>query len=167
MEDLFNPILYGSIQTHSRTPPRRRASRITKVISSKYRALRLAMRFIPKKIALEVTPERLRKIESDKKRAQDQARLRLEQAFEIQKQLDGQVIPFTLKGKGTKVFGGLAEREIGTRINEKYGIHFSRNKISNSQTRLISKQQVHTLSIHITRDTLAKVIVEVTIGIES
>jgi hypothetical protein len=35
-----------------------------------------------------VTPDRLKKIEADKKRAQDQARMRLEQAFEIQKILE-------------------------------------------------------------------------------
>ena len=54
---------------------------------------------IPKKIAKEVTKDRLQKIENDKKRAQDQARIRLEKAFEIQKILDGQKIEFTLKGK--------------------------------------------------------------------
>ncbi len=43
---------------------------------------------IPQKIVREITPDRLLKIESDKKKAQDQARVRLEQAFEIQKQLE-------------------------------------------------------------------------------
>ena len=43
---------------------------------------------IPKKIAIEVTPERLKKIAQDKKRLQDQARERLEKAFEIQKTLE-------------------------------------------------------------------------------
>lgn len=52
---------------------------------------------IPQKIVREVTPDRLEKIELDKKRAQDQARFRLEQAFEIQKTLEGQVLEFTLK----------------------------------------------------------------------
>lgn len=60
---------------------------------------------IPKKLAKEVTPERMRQIESEKKRSADQARMRLEQAFDIQKELDGQVIEYTLKGKGEKVFG--------------------------------------------------------------
>lgn len=59
---------------------------------------------IPRKIALEVTPERLKKIENDKKRAQDQARERLEKAFEIQKTLDGQEFSFAMKGKGDKIF---------------------------------------------------------------
>lgn len=62
---------------------------------------------IPQKLAREVTAERLKKIANDQKRAQDQARMRLEQAFEIQKMLDGQEITFTLKGKGGKVFGGI------------------------------------------------------------
>ena len=60
---------------------------------------------IPKGMVREVTPERLKKIEQDKKKMQDLARARLEQAFDIQKQLDGKELGFTLKGKGTKVFG--------------------------------------------------------------
>ncbi len=39
-------------------------------------------------MAREVTPDRLKKIEADKKKSQDQARQRLEQAFEIQKKLE-------------------------------------------------------------------------------
>ena len=54
---------------------------------------------IPKKIAIEVTPERLKKLEQDKKRAQDQARERLEKAFDIQKTLENQEFHFSLKGK--------------------------------------------------------------------
>jgi large subunit ribosomal protein L9 len=75
---------------------------------------------IPKGIAREVTPERLKKIEADERKAQDQARLRLEQAFEIQKQLDGQTIEFILKGKNGKIFGGLNEHEIGSKIQQKF-----------------------------------------------
>lgn len=54
---------------------------------------------IPKKLAKEITAERMKQIEVEKKRSADQARMRLEQAFDIQKQLDGQKIEFTLKGK--------------------------------------------------------------------
>jgi ribosomal protein L9 len=50
-------------------------------------------------MAREITPDRLKKIEIDKKKAQDQARERLEKAFEIQKELDGQVLEFSLRGK--------------------------------------------------------------------
>ena len=60
---------------------------------------------IPKGIAKEITDERMKKIEADKKRTQDQARTRLEKAFEIQKSLDGQRISFILKGKNGKIFG--------------------------------------------------------------
>ncbi len=51
---------------------------------------------IPKWIAREVTPDRLAKLEADKKKTQDQARKRLEQAFEIQKILEWQVFEFSL-----------------------------------------------------------------------
>ena len=54
---------------------------------------------IPKKLAREITPDRLKQIEIEKKRLALQARERLEKAFEIQKILDGQKLEFTLKGK--------------------------------------------------------------------
>ncbi len=54
---------------------------------------------IPKKLAREITPDRLKQLEVEKKRSADQARLRLTEAFSIQKRLDGQSLEFTLKGK--------------------------------------------------------------------
>lgn len=59
---------------------------------------------IPKKIARAVTPEQLKLIEEKAKRTQDQARMKLEKAYEIQKLLDGQSVSFTLSGKNGKVF---------------------------------------------------------------
>lgn len=52
---------------------------------------------IPKCLAKEVTAERMKQIDAERKRSADQARMRLLQAFDIQKQLDGQTIEFTLK----------------------------------------------------------------------
>lgn len=52
---------------------------------------------IPQGIAREITPDRMKKIEADAKKSKDQARVRLEKAFEIQKELDGQELEFTLK----------------------------------------------------------------------
>ena len=118
---------------------------------------------IPKWIAKEVTTERLKKIEADKKRAQDQARIRLEQAFEIQKNLDGQRISFKLKGKNGKIFGGLDEHAVGSKVNEKFGIHFEKQDIKLPNKTHIKTAGEHLVYIHITRDTLAKIIVEVTV----
>ena len=119
---------------------------------------------IPWGIAREVTPDRLAKIESDKKRAQDQARMRLEQAFEIQKQLEWQVLEFSLRGKGKKVFGGLDEHSIGTRIVEKYKIKFEKKDIKLPNNLHIKTAGRHMVYLHITRDTLAKIFIEVTIN---
>ncbi len=118
---------------------------------------------IPKWIAKEVTAERLKKIEADKKRSQDQARIRLEQAFEIQKNLDGQRIVFILKGKNGKIFGGLDEHAVGGKVNEKFGIHFEKQDIKLPNKTHIKTAGEHLVYIHITRDTLAKIIVEVTV----
>jgi large subunit ribosomal protein L9 len=119
---------------------------------------------IPKKMAREVTPERLRLIAEKEKRAKDQARERLEKAFEIQKMLEGQILEFTLKGIGTKVFGGLDEHAIATRVNEKFGIHFEKNDIKLPNKTHIKKSGTHLVYLHITRDTMAKIVVEVTVS---
>lgn len=116
---------------------------------------------IPKKMAREITPERLKQIAEKEKRAKDQARERLEKAFEIQKMLDGQKFEFTLKWVGTKIFGGLDEHAIATRVNEKFGIHFEKNDIKLPNKTHIKKTGTHLVYIHITRDTMAKIIVEV------
>ena len=118
---------------------------------------------IPKWMAREITPDRLAKIEIDKKRAQDQARQRLEQAFEIQKILDWQEFEFSLRGKGTKVFGGLDEHTISTRILEKFDIKFEKKDIKLPNTTHIKTAGRHMVYLHITRDTLAKVFIEVKI----
>lgn len=118
---------------------------------------------IPKWLAREITAERMKKIQNDEKKAKEQARMRLEKAFDIQKMLDGQVLEFSLKGKGTKVFGGLGEHEIGTRIREKYGIDFEKRDIRLPNKTHIKMAWTHLVYLHITRDTLAKVIVEVSI----
>lgn len=116
---------------------------------------------IPKKLAREVTAERLKKIAWDQKRAQDQARLRKEQAFEIQKMLDGQEMSFSLKGKGGKVFGGLGVHEIIHAIHQKYGIHFEKKDVKLPGKAHIKTTGRHLVYIHITHDTLAKIFVDI------
>lgn len=116
---------------------------------------------IPRKIALEVTPERLKKIENDKKRAQDQARERLEKAFEIQKTLDGQEFSFAMKGKGDKIFWGLGEHEIISAISKKFGIHFEKRDVKLPNKTHIKTVGRHLVYLHITHDTIAKIFVTV------
>lgn len=103
----------------------------------------------------------MKKIESDKKRAQDQAHMRLVKAFEIQKELDGQSISFVLKGKNGKIFGGLDEHAIGSKVNEKFGIAFEKQDIKLPNKTHIKTTGTHLVYLHITKDTLAKIIVEV------
>ncbi len=117
---------------------------------------------IPKKIACEVTPERLKKITQDKKRTQDQARKRLEEAFDIQAKLDGQELHFALKWKWTKIFGGLGEHEIIKEIDKKFGIHFEKKDIKLPSKTHIKTTGRHLVYAHITHNTIAKIFVEVT-----
>lgn len=119
---------------------------------------------IPKWLGREITKERLEKLANDKKRDQDRARERLEKAFEIQKILEGQTLSFTLAGKNGKVFGGLDEHAIGKRVNEKYGISFEKNDIRLPNKTHIKTAGTHLVYLHITKDTMAKIIVEVGIS---
>jgi large subunit ribosomal protein L9 len=116
---------------------------------------------IPKKMAREVTSERLKVMKEKEKRIKDQARERLEKAFEIQKILDWQKLEFTLRGVGTKVFGGLDEHAIASKVNEKFGIHFEKNDVKLPNKTHIKKTGSHLVYLHITRDTMAKIVVEV------
>ena len=118
---------------------------------------------IPKWLAREVTADRLKKIASDKKRAQDKACERLENAFEIKKKLDGQSLTFTLKGKNGKIFGGLDEHAIGTRVNENFGTAFENNDIKHPSKLHIKTAGTHLVYLHITKDTMAKIVVEVNV----
>lgn len=118
---------------------------------------------IPKKLAKEITPDRMKQLESEKKRAADQARLRLMKAFDIQKELDGQSLEFTLKGKWTKVFGGLNEHDVSTRIKQKFGIDFEKKDVHLPNKTHIKMAWTHLVYLHITRDTLAKVFITVKI----
>ena len=118
---------------------------------------------IPKWVVKEVTPERLKKLEQDKKRAQDQARERLEKAFDIQKMLDGQHIEMKLRGKWTKLFGGIDEHAVGAEISKKFGLKFEKQDIKLPNKTHIKTAGEHLVYLHITRDTLAKVLVRVTV----
>lgn len=118
---------------------------------------------IPKKIALEVTPERLKKIEQDKKKLQDQARERLEKAFEIQKKLEWQEFVFKLKWKWEKIFGWLAEHEIISLIDKKFGIHFEKKDVKLPNKTHIKTKGRHLVYLHITHDTIAKIFIEIEI----
>lgn len=120
---------------------------------------------IPKKIALEVTPERLKKLEQEKKRSQDLSRMRLEKAFEIQKTLDSQELSFSLKGKWEKVFGGLGEHEIIESIQKKFAIRFEKKDIRLPNKTHIKTTGRHLVYIHITHDTIAKIFVTVTLEV--
>lgn len=118
---------------------------------------------IPKWMAKEITKERIEKIEQDKKRQADMQRIRLEQAFDIQKQLEWQKVSFVLKGKNGKIFGWLDEHAVGQKIQEKYGIRFEKHDIKLPNKTHIKTPGTHLVYIHITRDTHAKIIVEVTL----
>lgn len=117
---------------------------------------------IPKKMAKELTPDRLKQIEAQQKRAKDQARKRLEQAYDIQKMLEGQSIDFTLKGKNGKIFGGINEHDVIERVKQKWNVDFEKHDVKLPNKTHIKTTGTHLVYLHITHDTIAKIVVNVT-----
>lgn len=105
----------------------------------------------------------MKQIEIEEKRAKDQARLRLEQAYEIQKLLEWQKIDFTLKGKNGKIFWGINEHDVITRIAQKWKIDFEKQDVRLPNKSHIKTVGSHLVYLHITRDTIAKILIEVTL----
>ncbi len=118
---------------------------------------------IPKWLAREVTADRLRQIQEKEKKAKDQARMKLEKSYEIQKLLDGQKLEFTLQGKNGKIFWGINEHEIISRIKQKWHIDFEKHDVKLPNKSHIKTAGTHLVYLHITRDTVAKIVVEVTV----
>ena len=118
---------------------------------------------IPKGLAKEVTPERLRQLETREKRAKDQAREKLEKGYEIQKLLDGQTLEYTLKGKNGKIFGGINENDIISRVKQKWHIDFDKHDVKLPNKTHIKTAGTHLVYLHITRDTITKIVVIVRI----
>lgn len=118
---------------------------------------------IPKKMAKELTEELMKKRENDEKRAKDQARMRLEQAYEIQKLLDGKEVDMKLKGKNGKIFWGISEHEVIAKIKNTWQIDFEKKDVKLPNKTHIKTLGSHMVYLHITHDTLAKIFVNVTI----
>ncbi len=118
---------------------------------------------IPKWLAREVTPDRLKQIEEKTKKAKDQSRQKLEKSYEIQTLLDGQKLDYTLKGKNGKIFGGVNEHDIIERIKKKWDITFEKRDIGLPNKTHIKTSGTHLVYLHITKTTLAKIVVEVVI----
>ncbi len=118
---------------------------------------------IPKKMAKELTTELMKKRENDAKRAKEQARMRLEQAYEIQKLLDGKTIDMKLKGKNGKTFGGISEHEVIGKIKNTWNIDFEKKDVKLPNKTHIKTLGNHMVYLHITHDTLAKIFINITI----
>ncbi len=118
---------------------------------------------IPKWLAKEITAERMKQIKEKEKKSKDQARLKLEKSYEIQKLLDGQKLDFTLEWKNGKIFGGINEHEIITRINQKWHVNFEKHDVKLPNKTHIKTAGTHLVYLHITRESIAKIVVEVSI----
>lgn len=118
---------------------------------------------IPQWLAREITPERLKQIKEKEKKWKNQAREKLEKWYEIQKLLDGQTLTYTLKGKNGKIFWGINENEIISRVSQKWHVDFDKHDVKLPNKTHIKTAGTHLVYLHISRDTIAKITVEVKI----
>jgi ribosomal protein L9 len=118
---------------------------------------------IPQGLAREITADRLKQLKDREKKAKDQARMKLEKSYEIQTLLDGQKLEFVLQGKNGKVFGGINEHEIISRVKQKWHIDFEKHDVKLPNKTHIKTAGTHLVYLHITRDTVAKIVVEVSL----
>ncbi len=116
---------------------------------------------IPKWLAKEATSQIMKEMEEKKKIDQNRVRMQLQDSYKIQEILSNQVIEFTLKWSGKKVFWGINEHDIIERIKKKYGYTFERHDIKLPNDKHIKEIGEHNIYIHITRDTVAKMRIQV------
>lgn len=119
---------------------------------------------IPKGFAKEATPAMLKSLEEKAKKQKDLNRMRLEESYKIQEMLNNQTIEFTLRGSGNKIFGWVNEHDIIEKIRQKFGFTFERHDIKLPNDHHIKTSGIHTIYIHITHNTVAKLSAHISIS---
>jgi ribosomal protein L9 len=80
-------------------------------------------------MAIEVTEATIAEKKQKEKKAQDNARMLKEQVYTIREALHTKELTFKMAGKGTKIFGGISEKDIVAQIEKVYGIHLEKSMI--------------------------------------
>ena len=85
---------------------------------------------LPKKLAMEATPDAINTMRMNDKAAAEKAAKERAEALEISKQLRAMTVVVTAKGGGAgKLFGSVTSQEIADALKEKSGIVIDKRKI--------------------------------------
>lgn len=108
--------------------------------------------------AIKETKESLRILDRDNKKAQELDEQHKKEAQELKQKLEQEKISFQVKtGQNDKVFGSISAKQIKDKLDEKYKIDKKQILIKNPITSL----GFHEVEIHLYKDIIAKIKVEV------
>ena len=108
--------------------------------------------------AIKETKESLRILDRDNKKAQELDEQHKKEAKELKQKLEQEKISFQVKtGQNDKVFGSISAKQIKDKLDEKYKIDKKQILIKNQITSL----GFHEVEIHLYKDIIAKIKVEV------
>lgn len=108
--------------------------------------------------AIKETKESLRILDRDNKKAQELDEQHKKEAKELKQKLEQEKISFQVKtGQNDKVFGSISAKQIKDKLDKKYKIDKKQILIKNQITSL----GFHEVEIHLYKDIIAKIKVEV------
>ena len=85
---------------------------------------------IPRKIAIEATPENLKTWEEDQRRLREEERIRIEEANALKAKLEAMTVNVQAKGgEGGRLFGSITNKEIADAIKAQAKIDIDKKKI--------------------------------------
>lgn len=85
---------------------------------------------IPRKVAIEATPDNLKKWEEDQKRLREEERVRVEEATKLKEKLESITVNVVAKGgEGGKLFGSITNKEISDAIKAQAKLDVDKKKI--------------------------------------
>ena len=123
-----------------------------------------AMNFlIPKKKAIIATKAVIEAEKNAKKHKQESRVRTLEERHTIAEILGGKDLPFTLRGKGDSVFGGIGEHEILKKIESLYKVELERKHIVLPGGHHIKKSGTTDIVISLSDDTFVRMHVIITV----
>ncbi len=108
--------------------------------------------------AIKETKESLKILDRENKQAQELDEKNKKEAKELKQKLEQEKIKFQVKtGKNDKVFGSISVKQIKDKLDEKYKIDKKQIIINNP----ISSLGFHEVEIHLYKDIIAKIKIEV------
>jgi large subunit ribosomal protein L9 len=98
---------------------------------------------IPKGLASEVSDKDIASLADAERRKRENANTLILKKHEIQETLHAKTLGFGLRGKGSKIFGGVSEHDIAERIEREFGY-----PIEKSHVRLPEGKHLKTVGDH-------------------